>query len=40
MMTSMLLLGLVERQKDRRACICFESTSILAVYAAPIAMHF
>ncbi|ERP91134.1 hypothetical protein Q669_32150 [Labrenzia sp. C1B10] len=39
MMTSMLLLGLVERQKDRRAGICFESTSILAVFTAPIAMH-
>jgi hypothetical protein len=36
----MLLLGLVERQKDRRAGICFESTSILVVYAGPIAMQF
>jgi len=39
-MTSILLLGLVVRQKDGPAGIGFESASILAVYAAAIAMQF
>jgi len=40
MMTSILLLGLVVRQKDGPAGIGFESVSILAVYAAAIALQF